>query len=347
VDLKKIIAEKLQLEMDSFRVFRGPYQYKSELRNLEEPLYEQGIMNNNRVFIELGVPMKSGELNLRFVVFDPNTEVQVHELFTIPLSAKLTVAEAKVEIVRIFRERQLDEQTKFTGIPDWDIGNPENLRLRDINLNPVNPRNIYMDEDTVRTMSRNLMFTIPDIAIQKLPEGMAENKQSKATIIFFLQEFNNETYTLGKRFEFDTNDNESITSFRDRIAKTTNIAHIGLVGGDSWIGHNRLDIPHLKWNEPPACDENGTPVYTETSKVRSLNIQDGDLILYKDLSVIPMPLNDEEKKIIRDADFKRRGNLLSFSSGRKRMGNAREAKLVICQKDVALDDDGDTTDMKK
>lgn len=67
----------------------------------------------------------------------------------------------------MFHERQKDEKTKF-AVPDWDIGSPENLRLREINLSPIVPRTIYMDDQTVKHMSRNLMFTIPEIAIQKV-----------------------------------------------------------------------------------------------------------------------------------------------------------------------------------
>jgi len=197
-----------------------------------------------------------------------------------------------------------------------------------------------MDNETVKHMSRNLMFTIPEIAVQKLPEGVEERKNSKEIIIFFLQEFNNDTYTLGPRFEFETTDKESLTSFRDRISKTTKINLIGLVSGDSWIGHSRLQIPHLKWNCPPECDDNGTPVHMDTSRVKSLNIQDGDLVLFKDMTVVPMPLNEQEQKAIKEVDAKLRANLLN-SSGRsaKRFGNARESKLVIQQKDVVLDDD--------
>lgn len=244
------------------------------------------------------------------------------------------MGEAKAEIVKAFHERQKDEKTKFS-IPDFDIGPAEHLRLREINLNPVSPRTIYMDHETVKTMSRGLVYTTVDIAIQKL--DFPEPKTSKDTIIFFLQEFNNETYTLGKRFELDTNDNESLTSFRDRIAQVTKISQIGLTSGGSWLGPNRLDIPHLKWNEPPELDENGNPVHLDTSRVRSLNISDGDLVLFKDMTVVPMPLTEAEKNAIREEDKKRRSNLLA-SSGRRLKLHARENKLVIHQKDVELDE---------
>jgi len=330
--------------MDAFRVFRGPIQYKLEIRNYDEALKDQGITNTNKLYVELGTPLKSGDVVIRFVLFDPNAEIQVNELFTVPLSGKLTVAEAKKEVVKLFNERQTDEKTKFTGIPDFNIGKPENLRLRDINLNPVTPKYIYMDSELVKNMARNPISSC-EIAIQKLPEGTTETKKSRDTIVFFLQEFNEENYTLGKRFEFETNDNETLTSFRDRIAAYAHIPQIGLVSGDSWIGHNRLDIPHLRWNTPPSHDEDGVAVHLDTSRVRSLNIQDGDLVLFKDMSVIPMPLNEAEKKEIREIDNKKRRNFL-FSSGRgsKKSGMAsegRESKLVIKEKNVNLDDEDD------
>jgi len=336
--LKKTIADTLKLSMDEFRVYRGPLQYRTELRNYDDPLSEQGITNSHKLYIELGTPIKSGDVLLKFVVFDPLAEVQIQDFCTMPLSAKLTVREAKVEIVKMFHERQKDEKTKF-ALPDWDIGNPESLRLREINLSPINPRHIYMDDQTVKHMSRNLMFTVPEIAIQKLPNGQKEIKENKDQIIFFLQEFNNETYTLGPRFEFETCDSETLTSFRDRIAKVTNISQIGLVGGEGWIGHKRLDIAHLRWNTAPESDEDGAPVHIDTSRVKSLNIQDGDLVLFKDMTVVPMPLTEAEKKVIREADAKRRNTLLT-SSGRGAKKFARpENRLVIQQKDVLLDDD--------
>jgi len=336
--LKKTIADTLNLSMDDFRVYRGPYQYKTELRTYDDALSAQGITNSHKLYIELGTPIKSGDVLLKFVVFDPLAEVQVQDFCTMPLSAKLTVAEAKVEIVKMFHERQKDEKTKF-ALPDWDIGNPESLRLREINLSPINPRLIYMDHQTVKHMSRNLMFTVPEIAIQKLPNGQKEIKENKDSIIFFLQEFNNETYTLGPRFEFMTHDSESLTSFRDRISKVTNISQIGLVGGDGWLGHRRLDIPHLQWNTPPESDEDGKRLHMDTSRVKSLNIQDGDLVLFKDMTVVPMPLTDAEKKAIREADAKQRNSLLTSSGrGAKKVGRP-ENRLVIQQKDVLLDDD--------
>jgi hypothetical protein len=322
--------------MDEFRVFRGPFQYKTELRNYEDALSEQGITNSHKLYIELGTPLKSGDVLLHFVVFDPLADVQIQDFCTMPLSAKLTVAEAKVEIVKMFQERQKDEKTKF-AVADWDIGNPEGLRLREINLSPINPRTIYMDNQTVKHMSRNLMFTIPDIAIQKLPDGQKETKDSKENIIFFLQEFNNETHTLGPRFEFSTHDSETLTSFRDRISKATNIKQISLVGGDGWLGFKRLDIPHLKWSAPAEID--GSRAHMDSSRVKSLNIQDGDLVLFKDLSVVPMPLTDAEKKAISEADMKRRTLLTSSGRGGAKKFARQENRLVIQQKDVALDDD--------
>jgi ubiquitin C-terminal hydrolase len=333
--LKKTIGETLKFSIDEFRVFRGPLQFKTELRNYEDALSEQGITGSHKLYIELGTPIKSGDVVFRFVIFDPLADIQIQDFCTMPLSAKLTVAEAKVEIVKMFHERQKDEKTKF-ALPDWDIGNPENLRLREINLNPVNPRSIYMDQQTVKHMSKNLMFTIPDIAIQKLPNGQQETKENKEHIIFFLQEFNNETFTLGPRFEFETYDPETLTSFRDRISKTTGISQVGLIGGDGWLGHKRLDIPHLKWNPPPETES--SRAQNDSTRVKSLNIQDGDLVLFKDMTVVPMPLTDAEKKAISEADSKRRTLLTSSGRGTKKFAR-QENRLVIQQKDVALDDD--------
>jgi len=299
------------------------------------------------LFIELGKPLKSGDMLIKFVTFDPNAEIQSHDLFTIPLSSKLTVREAKVELVEIFHERQKDEKLKINI--EWDIGKPENLRLREINLNPINPRTIYLDDDVIKKLAGGLMFRIPEIAIQKLGEGVIEPKQSKDTIIFFVQEFNPETFTLSPRFELSTWDNETLTAFREKISRTTNIPQIGLADGGGWLGRKRLDIAKLKWNVVSTqgsedCAENeavaSTPVY-DTSRVRSLNISDGDLVLYQNMALPLKQPSREEEKEIDEKDRLLRTNLLR-SSGRSSKSNQmqfRESKLVIHQKDVRLEDE--------
>jgi len=250
---------------------------------------------------------------------------------------KLTVAEAKEEIVKIYNERQKDEKTKFTGIAGWDIGSPELLRFRDVNLTPVTPRNIFMNHETVQSMTKNLMFSIPEIAIQKLNEGETENKKHRDTIIFFLQEFYPETYELGKRFEFPTNDDEDINSFKERLSKQTGITHIALASGESWVGQPILEIPSLRWRD--SVPENVGSYY---SKVRSLNICDGTLVLFKDSEKSLCTLDENAKKQLQEADKKRRHNLLHASRSHSTKGMQRRAggeqAVRIKEKDLVLDE---------
>jgi len=223
---------------------------------------------------------------------------------------------------------------------------PHRGRLREINLNPINPRTIYLDDDLMKKLGGGLMFRIPEIAIQKLPEGVLEPKQSKDTIVFFVQEFNPQSFTLGPRFELSTWDNETLSAFRDKISKMTNVSHLGLADGSGWIGRKRLDIAKLKWNVSQESEEGesesvaSTPVY-DTSRVKSLNIQDGDLVLFQNMNLPLKQLTREEEKEIDEQDRALRNNLLR-SSGRSSKSNQmrfRESKLVIHQKDVRLDDD--------
>jgi len=248
-----------------------------------------------------------------------------------------SVAEAKAEIVKIYNERQANEKTKFTGISGWEITNPEQLRFRDIFLSPVAPRNIFMNNETVSMMTRNLIISTPEIAVQKLPDGEKETKNHKDTIVFFLQEFFPETFQLGKRFEFETNDDEEISNFKDRLSKKTGINHIALASGESWVGHPILEIPTLRWQD--SVPENASSYYC---RVLSLHISDGTLVLFKDASKELCTLDEETKKQLLETDKKRRHNLLHASRSHsskslgRRMGG--EQAVRIKEKDIVLDD---------
>jgi hypothetical protein len=45
--------------MNSFRVFRGPLQYLTELRNYDEPLADQGITHGHKLYVKLGNVLSS------------------------------------------------------------------------------------------------------------------------------------------------------------------------------------------------------------------------------------------------------------------------------------------------
>jgi len=154
--------------------------------------------------------------------------------------------------------------------------------------------------------------------------------------VFFLQQFFPETWTLGPRFEFTTTDNELLTDFRARIAEHTKIKSIGLVHGENWSGPKILYIPKLPWNVPPGGGSHFISSFSQNyaEKVRSLGLQDGELILFKDMDAKLVELSPEEEKSKKEEDDRRRAawNASRFST----YAPPAESKLVIHQKDVEL-----------
>jgi hypothetical protein len=51
------------------------------------------------IYIFIGTPLKSGDILIKFVIFDPNAEVQVRDFATLPLNQNLTVAQVKGEVI--------------------------------------------------------------------------------------------------------------------------------------------------------------------------------------------------------------------------------------------------------
>jgi len=52
-ELKNIIAEKLNLDVGEFLVYRGLYEHKTELRGYEDPVGDQGVSNNRNCLLSL------------------------------------------------------------------------------------------------------------------------------------------------------------------------------------------------------------------------------------------------------------------------------------------------------
>jgi len=196
------------------------------------------------------------------------------------------------------------------------------------------PSTVYLDSDNVRLMGKNLLFSVPDVAIQKLPPGETESKTNNDIAIFFLQEFHPETFKMGVPFEMSTTDEESLTSFRQRISEKTKIQNIGLVSGGNWPGRPVLEIPSLNWKVAPK--DNETAENESKSKVRSLYITDGDLIFFKDTTKELKELTKEEQIALRKEDASKRNKIAMGGSRFRNHAEQKESKLVIQQKDFTL-----------
>jgi len=66
LQLKKLIQEKINLDLDEFIVYKGSERYKSELKNEDNKLSEYHFTSLNQLFIEKGKPMRKGEIVIKF-----------------------------------------------------------------------------------------------------------------------------------------------------------------------------------------------------------------------------------------------------------------------------------------
>jgi len=259
--------------------------------------------------IEKGTPLRQGEIDIKFVLFDPNAKGrQIELLFKLPLPGKLTVAEAKVEVVKYFEQLQTDEKTKRKD--GFTLGKPENLRFRELIMQ--SPSKIYTDKERLADVTRS-SYIIPEIAVQKLPEDVTETKTSSKDKFIFLQQFFPQTFSLGPRFEFQTNDDERLSVFRDRICDLAEIDSLGVVSGEHWnTGAKLLLIPKLSWtvtrkgelskSQPEREDDDDAyfQTYDPTRPVSSLSLSDGTLLLFRDMKDPLKVLTEADEKGIKE-----------------------------------------------
>jgi len=196
-----------------------------------------------------------------------------------------------------------------------------------------------LDNQTVKEACKGFLITTPDILVQKLPEGKTETKTSERTVVIFLQPFHPETFSLGERFEFETDNDEKLGSFRDRICDLTGITHLGLVP-ERWEGPKLYVVPDLDWIDTTKSkkerESSHRKGYDPNHSVSSLNLTDGDLLLYKNFDVPLKKLTEEEQKKMKIEEEKKRMNRANNTFYSWRL---REENLVIKTQDVALDDE--------
>jgi len=139
---------------------------------------------------------------------------------------------------------------------------------------------------------------------------------------------------MGVPFEMSTTDEESLTSFRQRISEKTKIENIGLVSGGRWPGRQILELPTLNWKVAPTDAE--TARNEATSKVRSLYITDGDLIFFRDTIKELKQLTKEEQIALKKDEVHKRNKIAMGGSRFRNHVEQKESKLVIQQKDFTL-----------
>jgi len=131
--------------------------------------------------------------------------------------------------------------------------------------------------------------------------------------VIILRQFHSDKYELGNQWEFDLHKDEKLGTFRDRISSITGISSISLAPADLYEVQDILHIPSLKWHPDP--DEDAKHSYTSyyyydrydpSRLVRSLNLSDGDMLLYRDLNIPIKKLTNEEERKIKDEEEKKK-----------------------------------------
>jgi len=292
-------------------VSKGSERYKFELKNEDNKLSDYHFSSTNQLIIEKGKPMRKGEIVIKFYTFSYSKEgYEIGDLFKLPLPEKMAIKDAKSEVVKHFRELQLNEETKRTD--NYDIGDEEHIRLRELFCKC--PSSIFLDNVTIKEASR--LFT-PEIAVEKVPNGEIK---AKGHIVCFIQQFFPSRFEVGDVHEISTYYDEELDSLRKRITELTGCKNVALTIGERWESFKLLNIPNMFSFKPAIKEENDSngdssdnenesdddddikskmgnrtfqnPIYT----VRRLQVRDGDIVYFWDCTESLKKLSDEEKK---------------------------------------------------
>eukprot|EP01124_Arcella_intermedia_P013468 TRINITY_DN1987_c0_g1_i1.p1 TRINITY_DN1987_c0_g1~~TRINITY_DN1987_c0_g1_i1.p1 ORF type:complete len:1184 (-),score=304.19 TRINITY_DN1987_c0_g1_i1:63-3557(-) len=336
LSLKKIIESKTNLSIDELKIYKVYSEtYKYELRN-EEELIGDAFVTAPKVFVEKGKPMRAGEIPCKWHLYDLETETKT-ELFELALPGKLTLKEIKQELTKYWNSEENNNNPNKKKIT---LDDPTRLRIRSVYGS--RPASIYSDDKTLKDVTGRT-FGVADVYIQILPEGKTETKTSDDIVVIVLRQFNPETYQLGPLIEFEANKEEKLAEIQERISNVTNIPSRSLSFSfcDSYDIQKVLEIPNLKWYHKPR--EEGNSFFGKKSKlnnsveyesdklVRSLNILDGEYLLYRDIEVQIKKLSEEEEKKIKEEEEKKRNTRM-----RQQAFYRKEEKLDIKIADVSL-----------
>eukprot|EP01123_Difflugia_compressa_P011954 TRINITY_DN4952_c0_g1_i1.p1 TRINITY_DN4952_c0_g1~~TRINITY_DN4952_c0_g1_i1.p1 ORF type:complete len:1123 (+),score=226.28 TRINITY_DN4952_c0_g1_i1:470-3370(+) len=351
--LKQIIEKEINLSIDEFKIYRVVGEnYKTELRNEDEKLFDCFLYNNSKLSVERGKPLRQGEVICKCILYDLEKDKRDF-LFEIPLPGKLTIFEVKTEIVKHWNQTQSNEATKRKD--DLTIPNdPSRLRIR--NVYDTRISTIHADSKLLKDVSGKFYGYNTDLYIQVLPEGRTETKRSDDTVIIILRQFHPESYDLGPCWEFDANKDEKLGDFRDRIAKEANInpSTLSFAMADMGDLNHILRIPDLNWHpkleEEPQQEKKSRyyhyyqDIYDPDRFVRSLNLFEGDILLYRDTSIPLKQLSEQEITKIKEVESKARQAKMKASTT---YYHRKEERLDIKVAEVSIGDEETTNDKKK
>jgi len=336
------------LSIDEFKVYKVTGDsYKTELRTEEDKLSEHFHYPPVKLAIERGKPLRKGEIPCKWILYDLIKDTR-EDLFELALPGKMTVKEVKAELIKHWKELQANEPS--TKRKDLLPDDPSRLRLR--NLYTMSLSTIHMDHKLLKDITSKFYTYANDIFVQVLPEGKTETKTSEEVVVLVLRQFHPDRYELSPPIEFDANKDEKLGEFRDRISKLAGISpsSLALASVEYFDIQKILRIPtHLKWIPRAEDDTEHHSKYARYSSysydtydtnrlVRTLNLSDGNMLLFRDLSVpLKQLTEEEEKKIKEDEEAKRQAKIRQQYSSRK------EERLDIKIADVSISDGPRTT----
>jgi len=304
------------------------------LKNEENKLSDYSFFGSNTLFIEKGKPMRKGEVVIKFFTFSYTKEgYDIADLFKLALPEKMTIKEAKTEIVKHFNELQKKEDTKRKD--NFEIGDEDHIRLRELYCRC--PHSIFVDSATIKESSR---YYSPEIIVQKVPEGEVKTQNN---VVLFFQHFFPSKYEVGDVFELATTLEETLDTLRKRITEKTGCKNVVIALSERWEGFKLLNIPTMHTFKPTEQKEkdksdsdsdssedqlrSSQPLYT----VRRLAPRDGEIVYFWDNTEPLKTLTEEEKKVIilKERSLKNRKSRSSYD---------KEESLQIKEKDVEIED---------
>eukprot|EP01130_Rhizamoeba_saxonica_P016185 TRINITY_DN7432_c0_g1_i1.p1 TRINITY_DN7432_c0_g1~~TRINITY_DN7432_c0_g1_i1.p1 ORF type:complete len:1286 (-),score=382.09 TRINITY_DN7432_c0_g1_i1:31-3888(-) len=338
LELKEKITEKIDLEIDQFKVMKGSINYKVELRNEEQTLQQYNLLDGARLYIEKGSPLRSGEVPMKIVAFDPNNEEGKYfkSLFEFVLRGDITIEEAKTDIFNHFQQLQEKEETAIEG---YEMPTPEEMILRE--KFSSTPSTVLLDTKTVRMSARG-NYSTPTLVVQRVPVD-EPRKKSLSDKVVFLQQFIASEYALGTLQQIIVKDSESLSSLRKRITEITGVENVA-VSSAKWNSIRLLSLPKSLWFEPEDTEDNESEESSEEEKpkqrqtghyrygssaysrynisrkkdVRRLRLKDGDIIIFKDNEEPLKELSMEDRTKIAAREKKLRGASVQMKPGYRR-----------------------------
>jgi len=282
--------------------------------------------------------MRKGEVVIKFFTSSYSKDgYEINDLFKLALPEKMSIREAKTEIIKHFNELQKSEETK----KPFEIGDEDHFRLRELFFRC--PSSIFLDTATVKEAAR--LFS-PELAVENIPNGEIK---VKGNIVIFIQQFFPSRYEVGDVHEISTTNDEELDGLRKRITELTGCKNVVLTIGERWESCKLMNIyslysfkPSMKGTdekEESSDDEDeylrskGINIKKTTStiySVRRLNCRDGEIVYFWDNSEELKKLTDEEKRalILKERALK----------GKTRYRD-REESLHIKEKDVNIEDE--------